>query len=243
MILLRVARSPVTAACFIVALLAFAARLLLLAELAKDPVWHFPVLDERTYVTNAAAILSGNHDRLLPYYQAPGSTYIFTALLSQMGPDIWNVRLVQALLSSTSTVLTLLVAHRFMPLRWCVVAGMAVAANGLHALTSVELLPAVWAECLLTLSALLLTRIRREESAPGYVCGSAAAMGITFLFSPFVAAAMPVLLWLGARLKVRPTRLLLASLLFLLPSIPIAILNLRASERRVVISGNVGLNF
>jgi hypothetical protein len=220
---------------------AAAIRALALFELARDPAWAVPVIDERTYLLDAAAILAGRHRELLPYWQAPGIVFVLAGLLAVAGSNLWVIRTVQVVMSALSCAITYRLALRIAPRPWAFAAGLAVSANGVHVLASAEILPAVWAEGL-TVAALELVALNQRTPRPPALVAAGFCLGASSLFNPLIVAFYPFVLW---HLALTNKRSVVGAFVvaLIIPTAPVTVMNYRATGRVIPISANAGANF
>ena len=98
----------------LVFVLALAARLFFLAELAEDPIFEVLVGDASRYDAWARQAASGDWLGREMFYQAPLYPYFLGAIYALAGPDIFLARVVQAMLGAFGCALVTVAADRLL---------------------------------------------------------------------------------------------------------------------------------
>lgn len=108
-------------------LLAFALRLVYLLELRESLLFAAALGDGREYLAWARQIVAGNWLGDEVFYQAPLYPYLLALVQRVAGPELWPVRLLQALAGALSCGLVALAGRRFFTPRAGLAAGLLLA--------------------------------------------------------------------------------------------------------------------
>jgi len=226
---------------------AFVLRLVyLLQARGSDPLFYAPQMDGLFHHRWALAIVAGVEFMPGAFFRAPLYPYFVALVYRLLGPDLFVVRLVQAVLGSLGCGLAWLLARRAfegsgVPARVALVAGLAWAAWPLGIWFDGELLIPVLLVPLLLLSLVLVYRSLdrdRQWWLPGLALGAAALARPNALV---FAAALVV--WLFFRLRSgawRRAGLLVAAVAVVI--LPVTIRNVLAGDP-VLIAWQGGTNF
>ncbi len=180
-------------------LIAMAARLFYLSQVADSPLFDSPVVDSLTYVDQARDIVGGNWLGFGkgPFWQPPFYPY-FLALVRLIFKDqfFWAVRLIQIVLGSLGCVLIFLISRRFFNTSVGIIASLLGALYGILIYFDCELLPAsiaLFLDLLLILS--LLEASERPRLSKWLLSGF--IFGLSAITVPNVLALAPfILLWM-----------------------------------------------
>ena len=181
---------------FVVALLA---RALVLWELSqKSPGFYSPDVDSQWHYIWAKAIARGEWIGHGVFYRAPLYPYLLGLWIKIFGDGLWGIKLVQALVSSTTAVLAALVGWRVFGRRLGLIAGFVWALWGPVIYYDSELLLEVLFVPLNLLAlwlALGQQRKRGQGLRPWLVIG--VILGAAAITRPNVLIAIPIFWWMA----------------------------------------------
>ena len=169
------------------AVLAFAVRATVAAQLGQTALFQQPQLDSFEFLAWAQSIARGELYRWLAATHGPGYPYFLGTLLSLLGGSVQAARMAQAALGAGLCVLTAALATRVFDRRAGLAAGILLALYGPLVYVEVSLLAEGLFLFLLTLALYLLVR-------PGYTVPRAAAAGALLGLAAVVrATALPLM--------------------------------------------------
>lgn len=187
----------------LVALVALVMRLGYLAELSGTPFADERELiaDARFYDDRAQEIADGDLVGSEPGYLSPVYCYAMGAVYAVLGPDPWNVKIVQALLGAVTCVLVASIGRRVFNERAGLAAGLVFALYPVHVYYTGLVLPTVTVTlCNVAFLALLLPGDRGLRAARTLAAG--VALGLAIGAKPNALLMVPVAIaWLAVALR------------------------------------------
>lgn len=242
----------------LVVVVAFAIRLVYLCELADNPFFESPNLDEQIHHEWAEKYAAGDEwsvDRrtgeALPYFRAPLYIWFLGTIYEIFGVDPgFPPRLIQSLLGALSCGLVLLLGARLFGRRVGLIAGFGAALYWILVYFDNELLivPLI---VFLDLLLLLFLVLAHEKGAWPYWSTAGLFLGLSAIARPNILLFAPLvcvwILFLESRAKERWRRGAIRCFAFgialLLPILPITLRNHVVGDDLVLIASQGGVNF
>ena len=222
---------------------ALAVRLATLLSLESVPLFRSPQLDSLEYLLRAQRIAAGDFRFPNPPAHGPGYPFVLGSLLRLFGGSLEPVRMVQILAGALLAVAVGAWTARLFDRSSGLAAGLLVALSG----------PLAWVESSLYAEGLLLllmvSAILAASYAPRPLAAAAAAgllLGLATTVRPTAVALLPALaLWCGTREtgRGRVRNLAVMAAFFLLPLVPVAVANQRATGAFIPVQAHGGMNF
>jgi len=237
---------------------AFAIRLVYLSQLAHNPFFEHPNLDEQIHHEWAARFAAGDEwsaDRqtgeVLPYFRAPLYIWFVGTIYKFFGVDPGFLpRLIQSLLGALSCGLVFLLGARLFGRRAGVIAGFGAAIYWILVYFDNELLivPLI---VFLDLLLLLFLVLAHEKSAWPYWSAAGLFLGLSAIARPNILLFAPaVCVWILRVYRKQPkgwtkgvARCFAFGLALLLPILPITVRNFTVGDDLVLVASQGGVNF
>lgn len=207
------------------------------------PLFRSPQLDSLEYLLRAQRIAAGDFRFPNPPAHGPGYPFLLAGLLRLFGGSLEPVRVVQVLAGALLAVAVGAWTARLFDRSSGLAAGVLVALSG----------PLAWVESSLYAEGLLLLlmvfAILAASYAPRPLAAAAAGgllLGLATTVRPTALALLPALtLWCAAREtgRRRTRNLAMMAGAFLLPLVPVAVANYRATGAFIPVQAHGGMNF
>lgn len=186
--------------------LAVGVRLVWLSDARHNPLYQFPVIDERTHHEIGKAIANGTAPDKA-YVRAPVYVYFLAGVYRVLGSESMHARWVQVFVSGLAPVLVLLISGRLFSPRVAVLAGALSAVFWTFVVFSTELLDVSLASVFYLLLLYLLIALDDRRWWKWLLCGAVLGLGaITrpniLAYPPFLAVA---LVWIGRKAAFQQT--------------------------------------
>ncbi|MCB9850176.1 MAG: glycosyltransferase family 39 protein [Phycisphaerales bacterium] len=230
-----------------IVLLALGLRTAYLLQARSNPLFDQPVLDARMHVEWARAIVNGESYLQLPYFRAPLYPWFLASIYWFGGSTYLAPRIIQILLGAVSTGLVYLLGREAFGLRVAILAGLGAATYGALIYYDCELLMESLSVFLNLLALWLLLRTRRVGGRVGWLLAGL-VLGLSAINRPNVLLFIPVAaIWVALR-RLHQWRSgvvdgALFLLAFMVPILPITVLNYVRGGDAVLISWQGGPNF
>lgn len=215
-------------------------------ESIRTTALQFPLVDAAGYHRQAAAA-AGQPLAPGPFWQPPLYPFVLSLVYRFVSHDYLVVRLLQVVVSTLASVLTYLVARRFLSRRWSVLAGCLLGVHGPMLFFSSQLLPTGLAAAL-NIAALAagVSLVTQPHWAKGLLAG--VLIGLGALTVPNILVVLPVVVVFTLAAQRRQaedharTATLCALLGVVLTIMPVSLRNWTVSGEWVPISTNGGIN-
>ncbi|MEZ5359566.1 MAG: tetratricopeptide repeat protein [Candidatus Zixiibacteriota bacterium] len=227
---------------------AFVIRLVYLLQIKSNPYFYSPMVDELWNIQWAQEILTSSFWGHEVYFRGPLYPYLLALLLKVTGSDFFWTRIIQALISSGSAVLTYLLAREFFKEGTARLAGIFYAIYGtLIFYESMFLIPVVFV--FLNLLG-LLHFVRNTEHPRKWVWFYIGLVfGLAAIARPNVLLVVPFLgLWLYfcLRGKIELKSIIILIVIFFVgvgsAVVPVTVRNMIVADDLVLISSQGGIN-
>lgn len=170
--------------------LAVIVRLAWLSEARHNPLYQYPIIDERTHHEIGKAIANGTAPNTA-YLRAPAYLYFLGGIYKVLGPDSLHARYVQVFVAGLLPVLVLLIADRLFGPGPAVLAGVLASVFWTFVFFSTELLDVSLACVFYLLLAYLLIALDDGRWTKWLLCG--AVLGLGAITRPNILAYPPFL--------------------------------------------------
>lgn len=243
--------------------LALVLHILMVADGARDPSWHSPVVDARTYHDLAKQLMSGRYHPITAFYQPPGLAYFLAAVYRLGGSSLAAAHVALCIMGSCTAMFACRLGKRLFRPRTGLLAGILTACYGPLLFFNLQLLPSGLAALLnMVFLELWFKAVERDKTFGYLVCGMSAGLAAVtipnnLIFMPVPAAGLFVVRWqtysreipgekhrniksLFLRSMVAPLWLTIGTLSAIAP---VTAQNYLASGKFTLVSHNGGMNF